>query len=191
MRIGYIRVSTGEQNAARQEELMEALGAEKVFADTASGKDAARPGLAAMLAYAREGDTVIVESYSRLARSTRDLPATVEELGGKRVETISHKEGLDTSTPAGRLMPAIFAGLSQSGRECMLERQREGIEIAKRAGKHKGRRPVAYGKARLKALYPEWKAGKITAVSMQRQLGLSASTFYRRVAELEREIADA
>lgn len=185
MKVGYVRVSTEDQNTVRQEVLMEELGVEKIFIDKASGKNMARQELQKMLQFVREGDTVIVESYSRLARSTRDLLDTVEVLKEKEVEFISKKEAIDTSTPAGRLMLTIFAGLYQFERECTLERQAEGIKEAKKAGKYKGRKPIEVDAAKFKALYTEWKSGKITAITMQKQLKLTAPTFYRRVKEYE------
>jgi DNA invertase Pin-like site-specific DNA recombinase len=102
------------------------------------------------------------------------------------VEFISKKEAIDTCTPAGRLMLTIFAGLYQFERECTLERQAEGIVEAKNAGKYKGRKPIGVDVAKFKNLYGEWKAGRITAVAMQKALGLTAPTFYRRVKEYEK-----
>ena len=186
MEVGYVRVSTAEQNTIRQEALMDALGVNKVFIDKASGKNADRQQLQFMLNYVREGDTVIVESYSRLARSTRDLLDIVETLKNKGVEFISKKEAIDTTTPAGRLMLTIFAGLYQFERECSLERQAEGIAEAKKAGKYKGRKPLDVDADKFKALYIDWKAGRITAVAMQKALGLTAPTFYRRVRDYEK-----
>ena len=163
MNVGYVRVSTEGQHTARQEVLMRELGVEKVYIDKASGKNTARRQLQEMLQFVREGDTVIVESYSRLARSTRDLLDIIETLNAKGVEFISKKEAIDTSTPAGRLMLTIFAGLYQFEREVTLERQREGIALAKQAGKYKGRKPIEMDNFKFKTLYREWKAGKITA----------------------------
>ena len=185
MKVGYVRVSTEEQNTIRQEVLMQELGVDKIFIDKASGRDSAREGLREMLNFVREDDTVIVESYSRLARSARDLLDIVDTLKSKRVGFVSKKESFDTATPAGRLMMTVFAGLYQFERECMLERQREGIAEAKKAGKYKGRKPIEVDAAKFKKLYTEWKAGKITAVAMQKTLGLTAPTFYRRVKEYE------
>ena len=185
MIVGYVRVSTEEQNTIRQEVLMQDLGVDQIFIDKASGKNTARRELQNMLAYVRVGDTVIVESYSRLARSTRDLLDIVETLKSKGVEFISKKESIDTCTPAGRLMLTIFAGLYQFERECTLERQAEGIVEAKKAGKYKGRKPIDVDAAKFKRLYDEWKAGRITAVAMQKALGLTAPTFYRRVKAYE------
>lgn len=185
MVIGYIRVSTGEQNTARQEALMREYKAEKIFTEKASGKDARRGELQAMLAFVREGDIVVVESYSRLARSTRDLLDIVGLLSEKNVGFVSAKENIDTATPGGRLMMTIFAGLSQFERECMLERQAEGIREAKKAGKYKGRIPIRVDEKKFHSLYGEWKSGTITAAAMRRALGLSSSTFYRRVRAYE------
>jgi DNA invertase Pin-like site-specific DNA recombinase len=186
MNVGYVRVSTEEQNTVRQEVLMRELGVEKVFVDRASGKNAERVELQKMLGFVREGDTVVVESYSRLARSTRDLLDIVEALKAKGVEFVSRKEAIDTATPAGRLMVTIFAGLYQFEREMMLERQAEGIREARKAGKYLGRIPIAVDETKWGVLYRDWKAGKISAVEAQKRLGLSASTFYRRVKAFER-----
>jgi len=185
LKVGYVRMSTEEQNTVRQEVLMHDLQADKVYIDKASGKNKERLALQEMLNFVREGDTVIVESYSRLARSTRDLLDIVESLKTKGVNFISKKEAIDTSTPAGRLMLTIFAGLYQFERECILERQAEGIREAKKAGKYKGRKPINVDRLKFKILYNEWKSGKITAVNMQKQLNLTAPTFYRRVKEFE------
>lgn len=99
LKIGYVRVSTQEQNTARQEVLMEGLGVEQVYIDRMSGKSQDRPELKRMMNYVREGDTVIVESISRFARNTRDLLELVEQLTAKQVEFVSKKEAIDTTTP--------------------------------------------------------------------------------------------
>ena len=164
---------------------MQELGVDKIFIDKASGKNTERQELQNMLQFVRVGDTVIVESYSRLARSTRDLLDIVETLKSKGVEFISIKEAIDTCTPAGRLMLTIFAGLYQFERECTLERQAEGITEAKKLGKYKGRKPIDVDAGKFAELYAEWKAGRITAVAMQKALNLTAPTFYRRVKQYE------
>ncbi len=109
MKIGYIRVSTEEQNTARQEVLLRELGVDEVFIDKASGKNADRSELTHMMNYVRRGDTVIVESISRFARNTRDLLDLVERLTEKQVEFVSRKEAIDTTTPTGKFMLTVFA----------------------------------------------------------------------------------
>ncbi len=131
--IKYIRVSTQEQNTARQEQ--DLANYDKVFIEKISGKDTNRPQLQAMLDYVREGDTVTVESYSRLARDTRDLLNIIDVLNKKGVAFVSQKEQIDTSTPAGRFMLSVFASLAQFEREQILARQAEGIAIAQREGR--------------------------------------------------------
>lgn len=182
-RIAYIRVSTKEQNTARQEEAMKSQGVERTYIEKVSGKNTDRPQLKAMLDYVREGDTVVVESYSRLARSTADLLNIIESLNKKGVSFISLKENIDTTTPQGKLMLTIFAGLAQFERECILQRQAEGIAIAKAEGKYKGRKPVELPD-NWNEIMKLWKAGDITAVVAQKKLELTPATFYRKVKEL-------
>ena len=138
MKIGYIRVSTQEQNTIRQEVMMKELGVEELYLDKASGKNTDRPQLKKMMEYVRRGDTVIVESISRFARNTRDLLELIEQLTAKGVEFISKKEAIDTSTPTGKFMLTVFGAVAELEREYILQRQREGIEIAKQQGKYKG-----------------------------------------------------
>lgn len=186
-KIGYIRISSVDQNEARQEELMSRLGVDRVFIDKVSGKDTNRPEFKKMMDYIRAGDTLIVESYSRLSRSTVDLINTVEKLNEKGVHFVSQKESIDTSTPQGRMMMTIFAGIYQFERETLLQRQREGIEIAKKEGKYRGRTPISVDKKDFEKVYKEWKAGDITAVAAMKRLGVKKTTFYQRVKEFEKE----
>lgn len=186
-RIGYSRVSTLEQNLARQDELLK--NCERVFADKASGKNTDRPQLKAMLDYVREGDVVVVESYSRLSRSTADLLQIVGELQAKGVGFISLKEQVDTTTPAGTLVMTIFAGLAQFEREQLLQRQREGINIAKAQGKYKGRQKIATDEAAFEAAYKRWRDGQQTARQTMEELNLKPNTFYRRVKEYEQRLS--
>lgn len=183
MKVGYIRVSTTEQNTERQKAIMEGLGVEKLYTDMLSGKNTDRPQLNALLDFVREGDTVVVESYSRLARSTKDLLDLVEKLDQKKVQFISQKENIDTSTPQGRLMFTMFAGLAQFERECLLQRQREGIEIAKQQGKYKGRPKKSLDN--FLELYASVKNEEISISKASKLLGVSRSTFYRKVKEHE------
>jgi len=186
MKVGYARISATKQNIIQQEALMQELGVEKVFFDKASSRrDTARHELQIMLQYVKEGDTLIVESYSRLARSTRDLLCILDTLKQKNVEFISIKETVDTTKPSGGLILTLFAGLADFERDMTQERQREGVAEAKKAGKYKGRKPIDIDKEVFESLYKEWKAGKVTAVWIQKSLEVSAPTFYRRVKQYE------
>ena len=184
MRVFYVRCSTMEQNEARQLKMAEEQNAEKVFVDKASGKNTDRTAFKEMMAFVRAGDTVVVESISRIARNTRDLLSIVSELTEKGVEFVSLKENIDTTPPQGRFMLTVFGALAELERENILERQREGIEIAKSEGKYKGRKPIDYDEAQMKALCKKWRTGEITATAAMKELGLKPNTFYRRVKEM-------
>ena len=183
MKIGYIRISTTDQNAARQELLMEQLGVDEVYIDRMSGKNTNRPELQKMMEYVRRGDTVIVESISRFARNTRDLLELVEQLSVKGVEFVSKKEAIDTTTPTGKFMLTVFGAVAELEREYILQRQREGIAIAKDNGVYKGRKPIQ--PPELEKVIVKWRRGKITAAEAMWQLGMSRSTFYRKVKRLQ------
>ena len=193
-KIGYIRVSTEHQETARQQEIMDGYQVDRIFSEKISvstqnasqfAKD--RPQLRAMLDYVREGDTLYIESISRLGRSTKDLLNIIDTLTDKGVTLISHKEKIDTDTPTGKFMLTVFAALSQLEREQLKQRQREGIEIAKAQGKYTGRKPIEIDWTRFGQLYGEWRAKNITGRDFMRRMGLSANTFYRRVREYEAE----
>lgn len=142
MRVAYVRVSTEEQNEARQIEALKQHNIEKWFTEKISGKNTDRPQLKAMLDFVREGDTVYIHDFSRLARSTKDLLELVEQLQKKGVHLISNKEKLDTGTPTGKLMLTMIAAINEFERQNLLDRQREGIAIAKRNGVYKGRKKI-------------------------------------------------
>ena len=178
MKIGYIRVSTQEQNTIRQEVLMESLGVDEVYIDRMSGKSTDRPELKKMLEYVRQGNTVIVEAISRFARNTRDLLELVERLTSKGVEFVSKKEAIDTTTPSGKFMLTIFGAVAELEREYILQRQREGIAIAKTQGRYTGRKPMEVPD--LEKIVRQWRDGNMTAVEAMRRLGLTPSTFYRK-----------
>lgn len=185
MKIGYIRVSTAEQNTARQDILMKELGVEKVFIDKCSGKTAGRPALQEMMGFVREGDTVIVSEISRFARNTRDLLNLIDELTKKGAQFESQKEKIDTTTPTGQFMLTVFAAVSQLEREYILARQKEGIDAKKARGEYRGRKKIEISKGEFEQEYKLWKSGQITAVAAMKHLGLKSNTFYRRVREYE------
>lgn len=184
MKIGYVRVSTEEQNTARQEIMLRELGVDELFVDRASGKTADRPELNRMMNFVRRGDTVIVESISRFARNTRDLLDLVERLTEKQVEFVSRKEAIDTTTPTGKFMLTVFAAVAELEREYILQRQREGIAIAKQQGKYRGRPPKAYPD--FERIAARWQKGEITAVQAMKLLGMSKTRFYERVKRLKK-----
>ena len=183
MKIGYIRVSTQEQNTIRQEELMISLGVEQIYIERMSGKNTNRPELQNMMDFVRKGDTVVVESISRFARNTRDLLDLVEKLAEKGVEFVSQKEAIDTSTPTGKFMLTVFGAVAELEREYILQRQREGIDIAKANDVYKGRKPIE--PPGFSQVVVRWRRGEITATAAMKQLGMSKATFYRRIKQVQ------
>jgi len=135
-----------------------------------------------MMTFVRQGDTVIVESISRFARNTRDLLDLVEQLTRKGVEFVSKKEAIDTTTPSGKFMLTIFGAVAELERDYILQRQREGIEVAKAKGVYTGRKPVVH--ADFDAVVRKWRTGQITAVEAMKRLNMKSSTFYRKVREV-------
>lgn len=185
MMLGYIRVSTVEQNEERQTRALieKGVSKENLYIDKQSGKNADREQLKALLAYCRKGDTVITESISRIARNTKDLLTIVEQLASKGVDFVSLKECIDTSTPQGKFMLTVFGAMAELERESILERQREGIAIAKEQGLYQGRQKMKVDRERLEAVVREWREDKITAVEAMKRLEMKPNTFYRRVKE--------
>ena len=160
---------------------MQELGVDEVYIDRLSGKNTDRPELKKMTDYVRKGDTVIVESISRFARNTRDLLDLVEKLSEKGVEFVSKKEAIDTTTPTGKFMLTVFGAVAELEREHILQRQQEGIAIAKAEGKYRGRKPIE--RSNFDAVEKLWRAGTISAAEAMRRLDMSRSTFYRKVRQ--------
>ena len=186
----YIRCSTEEQNEARQLETAKEIGAEKLFIDKASGKNADRKFLKEMMEYVREGDTVYCSDISRIARNTKDLLNIVEELNSKGVYFVSLKEQIDTSTPSGKFMLTVFGAMAELERENILARQREGIAIAKKQGKYKGRKRIEIDETEFKKMVKEWREGNRTASSIYKHFKISSQTFYRRINEMAKYESD-
>lgn len=189
MKIGYLRVSSQEQNEARQREGLEKYGIEKWFSEKASGKNMERPQLQAMLDFAREGDTIYVHDFSRLARSVSDLLRITDLLQSKNISLVSNKENIDTSTPTGKLMLTMIAAINEFERENLLERQREGIEIAKRAGKYKGRKEISVSEERWTELYGCYRCREITKTQMAKELNISRTTLDKIIRKYEDELS--
>ena len=187
MKVGYVRVSTVDQNTGRQEVLMKELGVDKSYVDKQSGKNKERPQLQEMLNFVREGDVLVVESISRLARNVKDLLEIVDQLKQKGVVFISKKETIDTSTPAGEFMLTVFGALAQLERSYILERQAEGIALAKAQGKYNGRPRIEVDESRFIECYKDYQAGYLTGKGICKKLGISLSTFHRRVKDYEKK----
>lgn len=160
---------------------MKQLGVEKIYIDKISGKYADRPQLREMLYFVRNGDTVMVEAISRFARNTKDLLELIDILQKKGVEFVSQKEKIDTSTPTGRFMLTVFAAVAELERAYLLDRQKEGIAVAKSQGKYKGRKPITVDEQLWAELFILWKNGEISATEFMRRMRISKSTFYRKI----------
>lgn len=175
-RIGYKRVSTVDQNTARQ---LEGVQVDKVFEDKASGKDTDRPQLQAALEFVRDGDTLVVHSMDRLARNLTDLRAMVDKLTAKGVKVEFLKEHLTFTgedSPMSNLLLSMLGAVAEFERALIRERQREGIKIAKQAGVYKGRKrslsPAEVAQVRARVLAGEPKA------ALAREFKISRETLY-------------
>lgn len=180
-RIGYVRVSTQDQNVDRQ---LEGLELEQVFTDKASGKNADRPQLEALLKYARIGDTVFVHSMDRLARNLDDLRRIVSQLTARGVKVQFLKESLiftGEDSPMATLMLSVMGAFAEFERSLIRERQREGIALAKARGVYKGRKnslvPADMGKIKEKI------AAGVPKAQVARDLGVSRETLYKYLRE--------
>lgn len=179
MKVAYIRVSTVEQNEARQVEIMKDKGIERFFIDKCSGKSLDRPKLQEMLKFIREGDEVYIHSFSRLGRNVKELLQLIENFDKSGVKLVSLKENFDLSTPQGRLMINLISSINQFEREIINERVKEGVEIAKREGKYKGRKPIEVDSELLADIIGKINTGEINKVSAAKILGVSRPKLYR------------
>lgn len=184
--VAYIRVSTVEQNESRQKETLRVYNIDKWFIEKASGKDTNRPELQAMLDYIREDDTVYVEEFSRLGRSTADLLSIVQKIEDVGAKFISIKENFDTKTPAGKLQMTMMAAIAEFERAMILERQREGIAIAKREGKYKGRKAISV--PNIGAYYDRYMSRQATKTSIAVELGISRTTLDKLFKEYKERL---
>lgn len=184
MKVGYVRVSTVEQNEARQIEGLKKHDIKKWYIEKVSGKNTDRPKLQEMITELQSGDTVYIHDFSRLARSTSDLLKLVEELNERGIHLVSNKENIDTSTPTGKLMLTMIGAINEFERTNMLERQKEGIAIAKREGKYKNcgrkKKELADGYENLIQQYVD---GSISKVQLAVMLNVSRPTLNRILEE--------
>lgn len=183
MKIAYVRVSTVEQNEARQVEALKKHGIDKWFTEKVSAKDTNRPQFQAMMEFAREGDTIYIHDFSRIARSTKDLLEIVEQLATKDVHLVSNKESIDTSTPTGKLMLTMIGAINEFERTNLLERQREGIAIAVQEGKYKGRKEVKIND--FPAHYERYMRREVSKAQLAKELNVSRPTLDKLIKEYE------
>lgn len=175
-RVGYVRVSTVDQNTERQ---LDGIELDKRFEDKASGKDTARPALTEALGYVREGDTLVVHSMDRLARNLEDLRRTVRELTERGVRVQFVKENLTFTgddSPMSNLLLSMLGAVAEFERAMIRERQREGIAIAKAKGVYTGRKP-ALSEAQAVEVVARLAAGE-SAADLAREFGVARATVY-------------
>lgn len=176
-KVGYVRVSSDDQNTERQ---LEGIELDRVFTDKASGKDTARPELKALLAYVREGDTIVVHSMDRLARNVDDLRRIVNEQASRGVTIQFVKENLTFNgehSPMANLMLTLLGAVAQFERELIKERQREGIALAKKRGAYRGRKKALAAEA-ASEMIRRAQSG-ISKAKLAREYGISRETLYQ------------
>ena len=189
--VGYVRASTIEQNEDRQIEALKKHDIEKWFTEKVSGKDTNRPQLQLMLDYVREGDTVYIHDFSRLARSTKDLLEIVETLNKKGVHLVSNKENIDSSTPTGKLMLTMIGAIAEFERQNLLERQKEGIAVQKELDKsrkpedkkYKGRKAVVIDEEQFEKEYSRYQKREINKTELAKILEVSRPTLDKLIKE--------
>lgn len=186
--IAYIRVSTIDQNEGRQIEMMKDKNIDETFIEKLSGKDMERPQLQAMIKFARKGDSVYIESFSRLARNTKDLLNIIEQMDTKGIKVVSLKEGLDSSTATGKLMLTMIGAIATFERDNMLERQKEGIALAVKEGKYKGRVAKKLPD-NFNSLYHQYKTREITKSKLAELCEVSRPVLDKLLVEYEKHIA--
>lgn len=184
-KLGYVRVSTVEQNEARQVEALEKAGVERWYIEKISGKNMERPELQKLLDYAREGDTVLIHDLSRISRNLADLLALMKDFDQRGITLVSLHESIDTGTPLGKLTLSIIGAINEFERANLLERQREGIAIAKRAGRYKGRKRTVLED--MEGVYHDYVTRRRSKAQLAREHGVSRPTLDRLLREFERE----
>lgn len=183
MNIAYVRVSSEDQNEARQLEALKKYDIEEWFTEKISGKNTNRPQLQEMIKFARKGDTIYIHDFSRLARSTKDLLDIVEQLTEKGIHLVSNKESIDTSTPQGKLMLTMIGAIYEFERTNLLERQKEGIAIAKRNGVYKGRKATDIPDFNIH--YQRYMNREISKSKLAAELNISRPTLDKLIMEHE------
>lgn len=179
-KIGYARVSTSDQSLTAQIQALNAIGCQHLYQEELSGKITDRPQLKALLEYIREGDIVVVTKLDRLARSTKDLLSIADDIQEKGAGLEVLNIQLDTTTPTGKLMLTLLGAIAEFEREIMLERQQEGIVIAKAEGKYKGRKPI--GEDKLQQVQTLVNSGMNVSQAVSK-VGMARRTYYKMIEE--------
>lgn len=175
--VGYARVSTGHQTLDAQHDALNAVGVDRIFDDVMSGTRSDRPGLTAALDYVREGDTLVVPALDRLGRSLVDTINTLDSLRKRGIYVRALREGIDTSTPAGRMVAGVFASLAELERELIHERAAVAREAAKARGKQTGR-PKKLDTEQVRLARQLRESGESVS-TITKTLGISRATLYR------------
>lgn len=178
---GYARVSTEQQNLDRQLDMLTQYGVDHIFNEKMTGTKRDRPELNKLLDRLMAGDTVVVESLSRLGRSTKDLIELVELFEKKQVHLVSLKEQIDTSTPAGKLLFTLMSAIAQFERDVIAERTREGLNAARARGRIGGR-PRA-NEQKVRQAVKLYQTGQYSVREIEELTGVKKSTLYRRLDE--------
>jgi DNA invertase Pin-like site-specific DNA recombinase len=187
-KIGYARVSTSEQCLDGQHDRLQAIGCDRIFTDIASGSRSDRPEFLAMMDYLREGDTLVVLKFDRIGRSIKHLLDTIHQLDTRGVKVESLTEGLDTSTPGGKLVMHIFAAIAEFERDLIRERTQIGLAAARARGKKGGRKPALNADAI--AQVRKLSADKSNSVNdLCQTFGISRSTYYRYIGDNKTTLA--
>ena len=177
---GYARVSTQDQELARQIDALEKYGVDQIFTEKITGTKAKRPELDKLKNALREGDEVIIESLSRLGRSTKDLLNLIEEWNSQGVKLVSLKESIDTTTPTGKLLTTVLSAISQFERDITVQRTNEGLQAARARGR-KGGRPKA-SSAKVEKAVKLYHAQTHSIKEITAICGISQATLYRALA---------
>lgn len=185
MKIGYIRVSSKMQNTISQREILQKYSIEKWYEEKISGRTMVRKALKEMMEFAREGDIIYIYDFSRISRSLKDLLTIINYFENKKVNIISIKENLDTSTPTGKMMLSIIGAINEFQINIQREKQLIGIEYAKREGKYKGRKKIGHP-VNWESVYNEYRKRNITAKEAMVILNLKRNTFYNLKREWEK-----
>ena len=179
MTYGYARVSTADQNLDRQMDALKKYGIDRLYCEKISGTKKSRPELDRMLAEIREGDTIVIESLSRLGRSVKNLAELMEVLNGKNIRLVSLKETIDTTSSTGRLLFTILSSLAQFERDVLVERTREGLNAARARGRCGGRPKT--DESAVKKAVALYQTKQYSLKEIQNLTGVSPSTLYRAI----------